>query len=168
MVIIVILTAITIIIMFQYQGCHGQGKVREKWTFFKVRKKSGEIFDIFKVSEKSGNSIFQFIVRKVSSRFWNAFLGWNVCCIASKAISLTLYICLYMTHVVVVVSGFRCECFLPNSFFLFPQKAERGWKWRENYQRLGKKAKVNENMDCFSLLNGQWKLFKVQWKSGNF
>ena len=152
MVIIVILSAINIILM--------------KWTFFRVRKKSGEIFDIFKVSEKSGNSIFRFIVHKVSSRFWNAFPGWNVCCIASKAISLTLYICL--THAVVVVSGFWCECFLPNSFFLFPQKAERGWKWRENYQRLGKKAKVNESMDCFSLLKGQWKLFKVQWKSGNF
>ena len=26
-----------------------------------------------------------------------------------------------LTHVVVVVSGFRRECFLPNSFF-FPQK----------------------------------------------
>ena len=33
---------------------------------------------------------------------------------------------LCLTHVVVVVSGFRCECFLPNSFFLFPQKVERG------------------------------------------
>ena len=45
----------------------GQGKVRE---FFK---KSGKIFDILKVSEKSGNSVFRFIVRKFSSRFWNAF-----------------------------------------------------------------------------------------------
>ena len=26
---------------------------------------------------------------------------------------------LHLTHVVVVVSGFRCECFVPNSFFLF-------------------------------------------------
>ena len=25
-----------------YQGCHGQGKVREKQTFFKVREKSGD------------------------------------------------------------------------------------------------------------------------------
>ena len=72
MVIIVILTAITIIIMFQCQGCHGQGKVREKRMFYKVRKKSGEIFGIFKVSEKSRNSIFRFIVHKFSSRFWNA------------------------------------------------------------------------------------------------
>ena len=29
---------------------------------------------------------------------------------------------LRLTHVVVVVRGFRRECFLPNSFFLFPQK----------------------------------------------
>ena len=41
----------------------GQGKVGE---FFK---KSGKIFDIVKVSEKSGNSVFWFIVHKFSSRF---------------------------------------------------------------------------------------------------
>ena len=42
--------------LFLYlQGCYGQGKVRE---FFK---KSGKIFDIVKVSEKSGNSVFWFI-----------------------------------------------------------------------------------------------------------
>ena len=33
------------------QGCHGQGKVREKQFFFKVREKSG---NFVKVSEKSG------------------------------------------------------------------------------------------------------------------
>ena len=38
-----------------FYGCYGQGKVRE---FFK---KSGKIFDIVKVSEKSGNSVFWFI-----------------------------------------------------------------------------------------------------------
>ena len=32
---------------------------------------------------------------------------------------------LRLIHVVVVVSGFRCERFLPNSFFLFPHKAKR-------------------------------------------
>ena len=41
----------------------GQGKVRE---FFK---KSGKIFDIVKVSEMSGNSVFRFIVDKFSSKF---------------------------------------------------------------------------------------------------
>ena len=41
-------------------GSHHQGKVRK---FFK---KSGKIFDIVKVSEKSGNSV---IVHKFSSRF---------------------------------------------------------------------------------------------------
>ena len=49
------------------QGCHGQGKVRGKRTFFKVREKSGNLFDIVKVSEKSGNSVFLFIVHKFSS-----------------------------------------------------------------------------------------------------
>ena len=33
---------------------------------------------------------------------------------------------LRLTHEVVMVSGFRCECFLPNSFFLFPRIVERG------------------------------------------
>ena len=57
------------------QACHGQGKVREKRTFFqaqgKVReflKKAGKIFNMVKVSEKSGNSLFLPIVHKFSSR----------------------------------------------------------------------------------------------------
>ena len=33
---------------------------------------------------------------------------------------------LRLTHVVVVVSGFHCGFFLPNSFFFFLRKAERG------------------------------------------
>ena len=33
---------------------------------------------------------------------------------------------LRLTHVVVVVSGFRSKRFLPNSLFLFPLFAERG------------------------------------------
>ena len=45
----------------------GQGKVRE------FLKKSGKIFDIVKVSEKSGNSVFLPIVHKFSSRFSNSF-----------------------------------------------------------------------------------------------
>ena len=53
-------------------GLSWSGKSQGKRTFYKVRKKSGEIFGIFKVSEKSGNSVFRFIVHKFSSRFWNA------------------------------------------------------------------------------------------------
>ena len=49
------------------------GKSQGKRKFFKVREKSGKIFDIIKVSEKSGNSVFWFIVHKFSSRFCNAF-----------------------------------------------------------------------------------------------
>ena len=49
---------------------------------------------------------------------------------------------------------FSCQCFFPNSFFL----AERGWKWRENYRWPAEKAKVKVNMDCFSLIKGQWKV----------
>ena len=52
-------------------------KSGKKWKFFKVVgkffKKSGKIFDIVKVSEKSGNSVFRFIVHKCSSRLRNAF-----------------------------------------------------------------------------------------------
>ena len=114
----------------QKQGCHGQGKVRKKpkiflgqgnvWEYFK---KSGKIFDIVKVSEKSGNSVFRSIVHKCSSRFISEQMKSML---QSKQSNQFDTLCL--THVVVVVIGFRCECFLPNSFFLFPRKAERGWK----------------------------------------
>ena len=49
----------------------GQGKVRE---FFK---KSRKIFDIGKASEKSGNSVFQFIGNEFSARFLNTFSCGN-------------------------------------------------------------------------------------------
>ena len=45
------------------------GKSQGKRKFFKVKEKSGKIFDIIKVSEKSGNSVFWFIVHKFSSIF---------------------------------------------------------------------------------------------------
>ena len=44
------------------QGCHDQRKTKK---FLKFR----EIFDAIKVSEKSKNSVFRFIVHKFSSRF---------------------------------------------------------------------------------------------------
>ena len=39
---------------------------------------------------------------------------------------------LCLTHVVVVVSGFRRECFLPKSFFLFPQKPREAENEQKN------------------------------------
>ena len=61
-------------------------------TKIMVRETSGKIFDIVKVSEKLGNSVFWFIVHKFSSRFWNAlFFFWKrqkVCCKAREAISI--------------------------------------------------------------------------------
>jgi len=45
---------------------------------------------------------------------------------------------LRLTHVVVVVSGFRCDCFLPNSFFLFPRKAEMVENEEKNIDSLQK------------------------------
>ena len=76
--------------------------------------KSGKIFDIVKVSELSGNSVFQFIVHKFSSRFKKCIFFWErwiVCCKASKAINyyLTLY-ALLMQHLWSLV-------FVVNAFF---------------------------------------------------
>ena len=57
---------------------------------------------------------------------------------------------LHLTHVVVVVSGFRSECFLPNSFFLFSAKSGKRLKIRrEMLMACKKKAKANINIDCF-------------------
>ena len=76
------------------QGCH------EKQKFFKVReksgnffKKSGKIFDIGKVSEQSGNSVFRFIANRFSARFFNRGFCKRLSesCIARKPINLTLY-----------------------------------------------------------------------------
>ena len=130
------------------QGCHGQGKVRGKRTFFKVREKSGKIFDIVKVSEKSGNSVFLFIV---FIDFEMHFLSEN-----TKSMPQSKQSDQHSTSNTCSSCGqwFSCQCFFPNSFFL----AERGWKWRENYGWPAEKAKVKVNMDCFSLIKGQWKL----------
>ena len=43
--------------------------VREKSGENEHFSRSGKIFDIVRVSEKSGNSVFLFIVHKFSSRF---------------------------------------------------------------------------------------------------
>ena len=48
---------------------------------------------------------------------------------------------LHLTHVVVVVSGFRCECFLPNSFFPFPRKRKEIENEEKNIGGVQKKLK---------------------------
>lgn len=53
------------------QGCHGQGKVRE---FFK---KSRKIFDIVKVSEKSGNSVFPVYSSEVFLKILKYIFFWK-------------------------------------------------------------------------------------------
>ena len=111
------------------QGCHGQGKTRIFQGQEKVRKlfkKLVKIFDIVKVSEKSGNSVLWFIqfisfLQDLEMRFLSEKMKSML-----QSKQSDQFDTLHLTHVVVVVSGFRCECFLPNSFFLFPQKAERG------------------------------------------
>ena len=70
--------------------------------------------------------------------------------------------------------------FIVNAFLQIPSYSVRAkQKEVENEEKTidappppKKKAEVNGNMDCFSLIKDQWKLFKGQWKvrenSGNF
>ena len=53
---------------FGSSGLPWSEKSQGKRKLFKVREKSGKIFDVVKVSERSGNSVFWFIVHKFSSR----------------------------------------------------------------------------------------------------
>ena len=141
------------------QGCHCQGNIREKRKFFNVREKSGKIFDIVKVSEKSGNSVFRFIVHKFTSRLCNTFSFGKYEKNAAKQAKRSIW---HSTPDTCSSCGqwFLLWMLVANSFFFFPRKAERGWKWKEKYWWSAKKAKANVNMDCFSLIQGQWKLFK--------
>ena len=95
------------------RNMNGVATVREKSGKTDNFLRSGKIFDIVKVSEKSGNSVFRFTVHKFSFTLKYFFFRKKrkVCCKASKAIKFIDTLCL--THVVVVVSGFCCECFLP-------------------------------------------------------
>ena len=56
-------------LFFRVQGCHGQGKVREKQKFFKVREKSGNF------AKSQGKS--QFLSKSVKSQgiFWVLMSG---------------------------------------------------------------------------------------------
>ena len=125
------------------QGCHCQGKVREKQKIFKVREKSGKILDIVKVSEKSGNSVFRFIVHKFSSTLWNAFSFSKDEKYAVKQAQQSIWHSTPDIHlyVVVVVSGFRSDCFLPNSFFLLHEKQKEVENEEKNIDSLQKKLK---------------------------
>ena len=59
--------SVLVFISITHAGLLRSGKSQGKTKIF--REKSGKIFDIVKVSEKSGNSVFWFIVHKFSSRF---------------------------------------------------------------------------------------------------
>ena len=116
------------------QGCHCQGKVREKQKFFRVREKSGKILDIVKVSEKSGNSVFQFIVHKFSSTLWNAFSFRKDEKYAVKQAQQSIWHFTPDIHlyVVVVVSGF-----ILNAFFQIPSSS-----YAKSRKRLKMKRKI--------------------------
>ena len=71
----------------------------------KIFQGQGKIFDIGKVSEKLGNSVFRFIANKSSFRFFiTFFLGKTKCMLQSKETD--EFDTRRLTHVVVVVSGF--------------------------------------------------------------
>ena len=117
------------------------------------------------IRDRSGNSVFQFIVHKFSSRLWNAFSfrkRWKVCCKASKAISLTPGTCSSC------VQWF--SLWMLSSKFHLPLSAKSGkrLKMKRKISMVCKKAKANVNIDCFSLIKGQWKPFKGQWKVREF
>ena len=128
--------------MYHLRGCHGQRKVREKRKFFKVREKSGNFLKsqeksyIVKVSEKSGNSVFLFIVHDFCSRLWDAFSFEKDKKYATKQAKWSIWHS--MPDIVVVVSGFHCECFLSNSFSLLLRKVERDWNEEKNIDDLQK------------------------------
>ena len=75
---------------------------------------------------------------------------------------------LRQTHVVVVVSGFRCGRFLPNSFFLFPLSLGKRLKTRRKVSMAFGKSESECKHRLFSLIKGQSKLFKGQWKVREF
>ena len=54
--------------------------------------------------------------------------------------------------------------------FVLPLSAQsrKFLKMKRKLLMAPKKAKVNGNMDCFSLIKDQWKLFKGQWKVREF
>ena len=51
-----------------------------------------------------------------------------------------------LTHVVVVVSGFRCECFLSNTLLPHSEKSGKRLKMKRKLSTACKKAKVNVSM----------------------
>ena len=141
---------------FLRKGCHCQGKVREKRKFFKVREKSGEIFDIVKVSERSENSFFQFIVHKFSSRLWNAFSFGKDEKHAAKQGKRSIW---HSTPDLCSSCGQWFSLWMISSKFLLPLSAKSGkrLKRKRKMSMACKKTKANVNIDCFSLIKGQWK-----------
>ena len=106
----------------------GQRKVRECF------KKSGKIFDIVKVSEKSGYSVFRFIVHKFSSRLWNAFSFGKDEKYAAKQAKRSLW---HSTTGTNSSFGQWFSLWMLSSKFLLPFSAKsvkKGWKWKEKYR----------------------------------
>ena len=110
-------------------GLPWSGKSQGKTNIFQGRGKSGKIFDIVKVSAVRELFCFPVYTRQQFITFLQEF---EMHFLSEKMKSRLQseqsdqFDSLRLKHVVVVVSGFCCECFLPNSFFLLLQKAERG------------------------------------------
>ena len=128
-----------------------QGKVREKRKFFKVREKSGNFLRsqgkslILSKSVKSQGILFSGLL------FISFLQGFEMHFLSEKMKSMLQSKqsdqcnTLRLIHVVVVVSGFRCEWFLPNSFFLFArEKREKFENEEKNVDGRQKRTKQME------------------------
>ena len=119
-------------------------------VLWKVRENLWNCQSQWKVWE---NCVFRFVVYKFSSRFRNAFSSGKDEKYAAKQAKRSIWHSTFDT-----CSSCSQWFSLWMLSFLFPRKEGRGWKWRENYRWPAEKAKVKVNMDCFSLIKGQWKL----------
>ena len=119
------------------QGWHRQWKVKKMGKFSRSGKGPQKSLILSKSVKSQGILFFAFIVHKFSSRFWSVFSFRNAKSILQSKQS-NQFDTLCLTHVVAVVSGFHCECFLPNSFLLNRKEVENEEK---NIDRLQKKLK---------------------------
>ena len=124
-----------------------------------------------KVSEKSGNSFFRFIVHKFSSRLWNTLSFGKDEKYAAKQAKRSIW---HSTPDLCNSCGQWFSLWMISSQFLLPLSAKSGkrLKMKRKMSMACKETKANVDIDYFSLIKGQWKLFKVHWKvrnkSGNF
>ena len=112
-------------------------------NFSRSGKSQGKSLILSKSVKSSGNSVFRFIVHKFSSTLWNTFSFRKDEKYAVKQAQQSIWHSMPDIHlyVVVVVSSFRSDCFLPNSFFLLREKQKEVENEEKNIDSLQKKLK---------------------------